>query len=138
MLTSAAASHSGRKILAASAIACAPPPKRAPISAKAASTTRPAAMKTSVRTRSLLRGCGAVAGNLPINECADCCADDRREPEQPQLSQCPISYEYRNTRAARRIHRRVGDRDADQVDQCERKADCNRCEARRCALVGGA
>ncbi len=54
---------------------------------------------------------------------------------------CPSAQPPTNTadaRAARRIHRGVRHRDADQVDQGQAQADGDRREALRRALVGGA
>ena len=56
---------------------------------------------------------------------------DRRHPEQPQLLQRPAADEQRRAGAARRVHRGVGDRDADQVDQRQAQADGDRREAGR-------
>ena len=50
----------------------------------------------------------------------------------------PAADEQRRAGAARRIHRGVGHRDADQVDQRQAEADRDRREAARRALVGGA
>ena len=58
-------------------------------------------------------------------------ADDRRDPEQPELLERPAADEQRRTGAARRVHRRVGHRNADQVDQRERETDREAGEARR-------
>ena len=44
-------------------------------------------------------------------------AGDRRDPEQPELSQRPPDNEYYRISAARRVDRQVGHWDADQVDQ---------------------
>jgi len=38
-------------------------------------------------------------------------------PKQPELRQRPPADEQRGTRAARRVHRRVIDRDRNEVDQ---------------------
>src|SRR5581483_12034607 len=50
-------------------------------------------------------------------------AGDRRDPEEPELRDRPAADEERRSRAARGIHRRVRDRDADQVDERQREPD---------------
>src|SRR6185503_12429794 len=44
-------------------------------------------------------------------------ARDRRHPEEPELREGPASDEEGGGGAAGRVHRGVGDRDADQVDE---------------------
>jgi len=73
-----------------------------------------------------------------IDHAAEYRAGNGRDPEQPQLLQRPTAHKERRARAARRVHRRVGDRDADQVDQREAEPDGNRCESRGSALVRSA
>lgn len=43
--------------------------------------------------------------------------NDRRNPEQPELTNGPIAHKQRNACAAGRIHRRIRDRNADQMDR---------------------
>src|SRR6185295_15827082 len=63
---------------------------------------------------------------------------DRRHPEHPQLLQRPAADQQCGAGAARRIHRGVGDGDADEVDQRECETDGERREAHRRAFAGGA
>ena len=66
-------------------------------------------------------------------------ADDRCHPEQPELTDRIAAHEQRGAGRAGRVHRRVGDRDRDQVDQRQAQADRDRRKAgRHAALVGGA
>src|SRR4051794_26062030 len=62
-------------------------------------------------------------------------ADDRRNPEHPQLRERPPADEQSRSGAARRIHRRVGHRDADQVNQRQRKTDRDAGETDRRTLM---
>ena len=57
-------------------------------------------------------------------------ADQWRQPEQPELLDRPPAHEHRRAGRPGRVHRRVGDRDADEVDEGERQADGQRGEAR--------
>ena len=50
-------------------------------------------------------------------------ADQRCQPEHPEPRGCAVTVEERDPRRARRVDRGVGDRDGDQVDQGEGKAD---------------
>ena len=65
-------------------------------------------------------------------------ADDRRDPEEPELLDRPAADEERGARAPRGVHGDVRHRDADQVDQREAEADRDRREPGRGALVRGA
>ena len=65
-------------------------------------------------------------------------ADQRGDPEQPELADGPAAGEEGRAGRARRVHRGVGDRDRDEVDQGERKADGEGGEALRCTPVRGA
>src|SRR5215510_11560991 len=58
-----------------------------------------------------------------VQEAAERRAHDRRDPEQPELRDRPPPDEERRPGAARRIHRRVGDGNADEVDEGERQTD---------------
>jgi hypothetical protein len=51
-----------------------------------------------------------------INERTQYRTDDRRSPEEPQLSNCPITSKYGYSGTTRRIYRRVSDGNADQVN----------------------
>ena len=72
-----------------------------------------------------------AAGDGAVDQRAQQGADDRRHPEQPQLRERPAADEDRHAGAARRVHRGVGHRDADQVDQRQAQADGDRREALR-------
>jgi hypothetical protein len=63
---------------------------------------------------------------------------DGSDPEHPQLRQRPTADDHRRSRAPRRVHREVGDRDTDQVDQRQPEADGDRGEPARAAIVGRA
>src|SRR5579862_1349106 len=71
----------------------------------------------------------------PVCAAAQDSSQNRRYPEQPQLLHCPAFHEYCRTRAARRIHRKVGHRYPHQVNQRQSQTDCNRSKARTRALV---
>src|SRR5262245_49536438 len=64
---------------------------------------------------------GDLAGRLfaqpTVQDPAERAADQRRDPEQPKLHQSPSTDEQGGPGAARRVHRRVGHRDADEVDE---------------------
>ena len=78
------------------------------------------------------RGSGLfLAGDERIDDAREDGADDRRDPEQPELREGPAADEERRAGAAGRVDREVGDRDADQVDQRQAEADGDRREARR-------
>ena len=65
-----------------------------------------------------------------VEDAAERAADQRRDPEQPELRQRPAADEQRRAGAAGRVDRGVGDRDADEVDQRQAEADGDRGEAR--------
>ena len=79
------------------------------------------------------RRCRPYAGVLPsttpagsslepaIDHAAQRAADQRRDPEQPELRQRPAADEQRRPGAARRVDRGVGDGNADQVDHHQRQ-----------------
>jgi hypothetical protein len=58
-----------------------------------------------------------------VDEARDRCAEERRQPEEPELLQRPAAHENRRSGAARRIHRRVRHWNADQMNQRKRKTD---------------
>ena len=72
-----------------------------------------------------------------INHTGQRCANDGCEPEEPELLNGPAANEERGTRAACRVHRKVGDRNADQVNQGQPEADRDGRESLWCTLVGG-
>ena len=74
-------------------------------------------------------GFGLIPSDPAIHDACDSRAQQRRQPEQPQLRQRPAAHEHGRACAARRIHRRVGDGNADEVNECEAQTDGNRCEA---------
>jgi hypothetical protein len=63
------------------------------------------------------------AADVPIDGGAKGAPDDRRHPEEPQLRDGSPADEHRDAGAARGIHRRVGDGNADQVDEREAQPD---------------
>jgi hypothetical protein len=65
----------------------------------------------------------AISAQPAVNGPAEQGADDRGGPEQPQLLDGPAADEKGYPGAASRVDGRVGDRDADQVDQREAHAD---------------
>src|SRR5260370_15391921 len=65
-------------------------------------------------------------------------AEQRCNPEQPELAKRPSTDEQRRTRAARRIDRRVGDGDAGQVNHHKRKSDRQPRKARPGLALGRA
>src|SRR5262249_16475300 len=68
---------------------------------------------------------GDVATNdQRIDPAAQKPAHERRDPEQPELLERPASHEEGRPRAARRVHRGIGDGDADEMD--ERKGEPDR------------
>src|SRR5688572_5745646 len=83
------------------------------------------------------RACRPRAGDLrgrffaepPIEDAAECAANERGDPEEPQLGKRPPADEERRAGAARRVDRGVGDRDAHQVDEGEAEPDGDRREA---------
>src|SRR4030095_14415800 len=62
-------------------------------------------------------------------------AEDRRHPEQPQLTDRPSANVDCHARASRGIHRCVGDGNADQMDQREAETNGQRREALRCTCI---
>ena len=65
----------------------------------------------------------APAEQVGISETGDRGADQRRQPEDPQLRGCAVAVEECDAGGPRRVHRRVRDRDRDQVDQGQREPD---------------
>ena len=58
-----------------------------------------------------------------VQACRHRPADQRRDDEQPHLAQRGPAHDEGRTEAASRIHRRAGDRDADEVHDRQREAD---------------
>ena len=90
----------------------------------------PASQEIAVRARSDDQACltpsTTAVGLLAqpaIEHAAERAADERRDPEHPELRQRPAADEQRRAGAARRVHRGVGDRDADEVDEGQAEAD---------------
>ncbi len=90
------------------------------------------------KTRGFLRSRGFVArfksgfflaGDDRVNNPGERGADDGGEPEEPELLDGPAADEERGSGAAGGVHREIGDRDADEVDQREPEADGDRREA---------
>ena len=52
-----------------------------------------------------------------VGETSQQCPDDRGHPEEPQLLQSPTSHKKCRTSAAGGIHRSVGNRDTDEVNE---------------------
>ena len=65
-------------------------------------------------------------------------AENRRNPEEPELADRPSAGEERNARASRGVDGRIGHGNADEVDQRQRKTDGERRKACRRAFVGRA
>src|SRR5215831_6709895 len=63
------------------------------------------------------------------------CPNKRRNPEEPELPEGPATNKNCWTSTPSRVHRHVGDRDANQVNQCQSQTDGNRRESLRCTLV---
>ena len=71
------------------------------------------------------------AGNLPVRlaarpaivNAADDAADEQHDPEQPELRERRAANDQRRPGRARRIDRRIGDRNAHEVNQRQAKAD---------------
>lgn len=53
-----------------------------------------------------------------VSKAAKRAADQRSDPEEPELLQCQTTHEKRRSRRARRIDRCIGHGDRDQVDEC--------------------
>ena len=73
----------------------------------------------------------------PIDEAGDGRTDNRRHPEHPQLRHGPTLDDQGRPGAACRVHRRVGHRNADQVNQGQAKTDRKGCESGRRPFVRG-
>jgi len=76
------------------------------------------------------------ATNELVNQRAKYRADDRRNPEDPQLGHGPIPDKHRDARASSRINRRVRDRNADEVNQGETQTNPDWGESLGSALIG--
>ena len=77
-------------------------------------------------------------GDALVSDTADHAAQNRGDPEEPELLDGRTANEHSHSGRAGRVHRRVGHRDRDEVDEREAEADGNRGKACRCATVGGA
>src|SRR5579862_2204912 len=77
-----------------------------------------------------------LAEERRIEQTGEAAADERRQPEEPELRKRKASGEDRRPGAARRIYRRIVDRNADEMDECQRKSDRYTCKSNRCAFVG--
>ena len=93
--------------------------------------------RKSPETRALQR-INHVFQQGAIQHAAEDPADDRHDPEQPQLLQSPAALENRYRGAARRVDRGVGNRNADQMDEGQRQADSDGGKARRGMFIGRA
>ena len=67
-----------------------------------------------------------LGADEPVGQGAEHTADDRRDPEEPQLPDGPAAREERDARAAGRVHRGVRDGNADEVNERESEADGDR------------
>ena len=65
-------------------------------------------------------------------------ARDRCEPEQPKLRHMCAARKQRRACATSGVHRRVRDRDRNEMDEDEREADRDACESRRSTFGRGA
>lgn len=72
------------------------------------------------------RGSVLVVSDGAVDHGAEYGADDRRDPEEPELSDGPAAGEHGHARAARRVDGRVGHRDADQMDERQAEPDRGR------------
>ena len=64
-----------------------------------------------------------AAGDDWIDQSCQCGSDHRGDPEEPELSECPPSHEERGAGAARGVNGEIRDRDSDQVNEGQAKAD---------------
>ena len=77
-------------------------------------------------------------GDALVGDTADHATENRGDPEEPELLDGSTADEHGHSGRACRVHRGIGHRDRDEVDEREAEADGNRGEACRCATVGGA
>ena len=100
---------------------------------RAGSPTAPGADGPARRAASAvaLGGLRPLLDHVVVHQAGQHRADDWRQPEHPELLERPPAHEHRRAGRPGRVHRRVGDRDADEVDERERQADGQRGEARR-------
>src|SRR5262249_55649236 len=77
-----------------------------------------------------------LAAQPAVQDTAGSAAENWRHPEQPQLRQRPTADKERGPRAARGIYRRIGDGNADQMDQRQRQPDGNRRKSDRGLAMG--
>ena len=77
-------------------------------------------------------------GEALVSDTADHAAENRGDPEEPELLDGSTANEHSHSGRAGRVHRRVGHRDRNEVDEREAEADSDRGKACRSATVGGA
>jgi hypothetical protein len=77
------------------------------------------------------------AEQIWVRDLGDGRADERCQPEHPQLRGRVVAIEERHPRRPRRVDRRVGDRDGDQVDPGEGEADGQTGESLGRPVIGG-
>lgn len=70
-----------------------------------------------------------------VEQSAHDSSGDGGYPKEPKLLKSPTTHKDSGTRAASGIHRQIGDRDTNQMNQGQAEADGNRCEALRSTLV---
>jgi len=75
-------------------------------------------------------------GDELVCNTADNAAENRGHPEEPELLDGCTANEHCHCGRAGRVHRRVGHRDRDEVDEREAEADSDRGKACRSATVG--
>ena len=77
-------------------------------------------------------------GDALVGDTANHAAENRGDPEEPELLDGSAANEHGHSGRASRVHGGVGHRDRDEVDEREAEADGNRGKACRCATVGSA
>ena len=108
-----------------------PPPSRWPRAPSARRSDAALDDQCSL-TRCSHRGFGLLfAGHELVQHGAGDTADDREDDEHPELLERITPSEERDAQAAGRVHRRVVDRDADEVDEREHQTDRDSREAGR-------
>ena len=73
---------------------------------------------------------GPPRRSSPVREPGESGADERRDPEEPELSDGPAAHDQRGPGASGRIDRGVRDRNADEMDQRQPESDGDRGESR--------
>ena len=76
-------------------------------------------------------------GDALVGNTADHAAENRGDPEEPELLDGSAANEHGHSGRASRVHGGVGHRDRDEVDEREAETDSNRGKACRSATVGG-